>query len=155
MGKTLKIIAITLVTIMILYLIASAIVHTPYEAHYQKVMGFAEPRCLYADLQRDFGAPVNTEKTSDGVAVVSYPGFSVCLTDTTVTAGVSNVTVYDVKYRFGRKKIGVGSTAEDVRKAYKHVRKSPDAEYTYIDGSVYVRFFFDQNERVKEILLAW
>ena len=61
------------------------------------------------------------------------------------------VYVTSNKYKFGRNKICVGSTKEEVLWAYRHVRRSPDEGYHFIDDDYFITFNFDENDRVDGI----
>lgn len=57
-------------------------------------------------------------------------------------------------YKLGNKKIGIGSTFKDVKKAYKHVRSILDVKCGYIEGTTWVEFEFDAKNRVNLIKIS-
>lgn len=60
------------------------------------------------------------------------------------------------KYEFGRKNIKVGSTKEEVIKAYKNINKIREAELgeAYVDGIAYIYFIYDENDIVTRIRIS-
>ena len=102
----------------------------------------------------DFGQPLDIQDSSD-FTEVRYDDFSVRLFTDNPEAGIMNVRVFGSAYRFGSKKIGVGTTKKEVADAYKYAKKSPDTDYPYVDDKMYVQYFFDDNDIVIEILIFW
>lgn len=67
------------------------------------------------------------------------------------------IVITNDSYRFGKKKIGVGSTRAEVEKAYRNNMECYEREGMgrgYIDGSwLYVRFLYDEEDKVTQISL--
>ena len=143
-----------IVVIFVISVVAYQIRTNPYEEHYFEKIGFKEPQYTYAELIEDFGQPLDIQESSD-FTEVRYDDFCVRLFTDNPEAGIMNVRVFGSAYRFGSKKIGVGSTKKEVSDAYKYAKKSPDTDYAYVDGKMYVQYFFDDNDIVKEILIFW
>lgn len=72
----------------------------------------------------------------------------------------TNVTVTSDKYKFGKDKIGVGSTRDEVEKAYRKAKfkivKNDSSGFR--DGSLnsdqWVKFYFDKDNKVRAIELG-
>lgn len=68
------------------------------------------------------------------------------------------IRITDDAYRFGRKRIGVGSTRSEVDYAYRRNLTCYEAEGLgsgYIDGDwLYVRFLYDQFDRVTQMTIT-
>lgn len=118
MRKVIKTMCVVLLTIFVFVfvLVAIYINKTVYEWDYFGVVGLSR-EMSYEKLIEIHGEPAKY----DGIWRY-YDGFSAYIIkreDGTVECVAVNVT--DPKYRFGKRKIGVSSTAEEVKEAYATV----------------------------------
>jgi hypothetical protein len=100
----------------------------PYESDYWGKIG-VESYYTYADVLNDFGEPLRVTKTELDSIKVIYDDLIFTFWADSPKALVMNIEVLSTKYRFGYKSIGVGSSKEDVFKAYAHITRSPDKGY--------------------------
>lgn len=126
-----------------------------YEYSYFKKLGIPD-LVAYEKLLEIKGAPIREYEDQDGQLVVEYEGVAFAYTSCGPRADI-----FGDRYRFGRKKVGVGSTREEVEDAYKGIRIISDVssnEFGVIDGWQYefesrpwILYTFDENNVVGKI----
>ncbi|MCL1891576.1 MAG: hypothetical protein FWG00_06200 [Coriobacteriia bacterium] len=67
---------------------------------------------------------------------------------------LNSAHITDPEYRIGKYHIGIGSDRALVEKAYKGKKRLADGEFGFIDGTIWVRFLFDSEDKVKEIVFT-
>jgi hypothetical protein len=65
-----------------------------------------------------------------------------------------NAKLISPKYKFGKYGIGVGSSLEKVKKAYRGRISIKDVKCGYVDGPTWVEFEIDTNKKVSSILIS-
>lgn len=72
---------------------------------------------------------------------------------------ISIVYITDPSYRIGIRKLGVGSTKREIKIAYFGIQKIVDIKEKniigFIDGGVWVRFYFTEDDRVAQISICY
>jgi len=125
-----------------------------YERNYFEKLGIYDLGFNYEEMIKVFGNPKETYWTENGFYDAKYDDLIFSYFGDSPEAIVICITVLDEKYKFGWRKIGVGSSKKEVLRAYRRVKRSPDEGYAFVDGLMWVEFFFDENDRVKEIMIA-
>lgn len=125
-----------------------------YEENYSERLGFTEPIFYlgYNGMVDKFGKPQKTEQC-DGYFKAHYDDFVFMFWGLYEPWDFMNVLVKSDKYKFGRNKICVGSTKEEVLWAYRHVPRSPDEGYHFVDGKYFIMFSFDEDDCVDGIMI--
>lgn len=158
MKKIIRIIG-ALFLLLILLFIGFLIDTHRYMRNYYSVIDLPNRRS-YSFVTDVYGEPQNIiyEEDSyyfiaqyDGIEFVFHSGY------------FSAVRIYSPEFRFGRKKIGVGSTREEIKEAYKWFKNNsnrnrqifdhPDGGLRVIDGLTWIDFYFDENERVNKMVI--
>ena len=140
--------------ILVFIIIISAFIFVkikfPYERNYFEKLGIDRHNYTFNDLLNDYGPPIewvdNDEET--GYPNVIYNDFILRLSECSPNDKIVSVDIISSAYKFGFNKIGVGSTKLQVECAYMFFSKSPDSTkdmYAYVDGNIYVRFYFNNN----------
>ena len=181
MKRTIKITKIilciigSLILIMILLLIFSTTFNT-YVRDYFAALDLR--RRSYDNILERFGEPLSivSHERREHLFTAQYDGIEFILSGRTRSAWVSAMRIFGSEYRFGRRRIGVGSTREEVISAYNDGRlhrmakwlerslfndgrpvqngqmwDNPDGGFTIVDGIHWVRFYFDEDDRVMQI----
>ena len=106
-------------------------------------------------MLKSFGEPINTQNinTLNNRLKAFYNDFTMSFWGNSYDSPLANVELLSDKYKFGKSLICIGSTKKEVDKAYNKVKRSPDDQYAFIDGDVYIQFYFNDNEEVNKILL--
>jgi len=138
----------------------------PYERHYFYDIGFktyeptefwvSENYFAYRDVINNFGEPNKKNVDENGWVTLYYDGMEITCCGEKELAPLANIYIYSPQYRFGLYSIGVGSPKKLVDFAYKwsNAGKSSDVGvYAYVDSNVWVEFEFDENDRVKAMML--
>ena len=133
-----------------------------YVKDYFAVVGLPKGH-LYEDVEEVYGLPRNIiPSDAEHYYTVEYEGIAFWL-----SAGrdlshkrdlVVNVSIYSPEYRFGRKKIGVGSTLNEIQAVYKgfetiHFDNFGDIDCGFIDRFTWLEFYFDENKQVNKIVI--
>jgi len=126
----------------------------PYESHYFEKLGVNRIGYKYIDMINDFGDPIKitTYDDKENWTEAIYDDFILSFWSNTPNSYLTNIRIISGRYRFGWRSIGIGSTKKEVESAYKHTLKSSDLGWAYIDGIVYIKFLFDNNDIVEEIM---
>lgn len=143
---------LTVIALFTIYFIC--IRNMPYEKDYFGAVGISGYNYSYYSMIADFGEPMSVEITKNGAAVYHYNDLCFMFNSDYKNSAMLNIVVTSEKYEFGSAKIHVGSTKQEVLKAYRHVRRSPDEGIVFMDGDIYVRFIFDQSDKVSEIFFC-
>lgn len=142
-----------------------------YEDDYFGKVSLPGEHFVYRDLISACDTPVNygimsydPEQEIGGKywTKVDYEGFSVLFNpDTPIPSDLDHMKscrVYSSEYKFGRYNIGVGSTREEVDKAYEKSYKAgkdrtckEENRMNFKDHFTQVSYFFDENDIVNEI----
>ncbi len=115
-----------------------------------------EPGGVSAELaEENMGSAT---EISDGIVLIPMDGYEIHA-EKTDGGGcrVLSVSVTEPKHRFRRGKVGVGDSADKVKKAYrgrKQIADLPENEFGFIDGRTWVRFK-TENGVVSEINLSY
>lgn len=152
--------------IFILFAVMIYLRNTVYELNYFKVLGL-DTDFTYEELVKKHGEPVKRDKYN-----YFFDGFMVHATEQNGKLHLGYVTVTDSKYRFGKYKIGVGSSLEEVKRAYDSVKGvagnrgdeiiNSDNSRNYIDGiylknthwitsNYWITYDFNANNQVVEV----
>ena len=131
-------------------------VKLPYERQYFEKLGVNKYRYLYSEMVIDFGEPndVIVQKDRGNTTRAEYNDFVMSFWTDSQDSYLTNIRIISDKYRFGWRSIGIGSTKEEVERAYKRIKKSPDPICAYVDGGIFIEFFFDENDLVKEMMIS-
>lgn len=148
-----KIIVLSGIILLIIFIISYFINKQPYESSYFEKVGISRNIYLYSEMIEDFGNPNKVIVDNDGITKAVYNDLIMTFWSNSPEASLMNIRILDSKYKFGSKLIGVGSSKKDVLKAYVNVEPSPDNGYAYIDGGIWVEFFFEKGY-VKEIMIC-
>lgn len=150
-----RIIKYSLIIILLLFCILNYITkNIPYERNYFKKIGMSKNGVgyKYEDMIKDYGNPKGEENLENGWKKAVYDNLVISFEpEISGLYFLANIVITKGEYKFGRKKIGIGSTKEDVLKAYKNIDISYDSPYTYIDGNIYIQFYIDNNDKVYKI----
>lgn len=125
-----------------------------YETDYFGKLGINKYRYLYSEMINDFGNPERIVKTQNNFTLAIYDDLEFTFWSDTPNSQLMNVIILSKEYRFGIKSIGVGSSKDDILKAYKNIKRSPDEGYVFIDGDTMVEFYFEDGF-VKEIMICY
>ncbi len=115
-----------------------------------------EPGGVSAELaEENMGSAT---EISDGIVLIPMDGYEI-RAEKTDGGGCRalSVSVTDPKYRFCRGKVGVGDSADKVKKAYrgrKQIADLPENEFGFIDRGTWVRFKTEDGA-VSEINLSY
>ena len=145
-----------LVLVSIIYFLIS-ISSKLYVEDYFAVFGLQKNH-LYESVKEIYGIPKNINAVDDTNYInVQYDGIEFVV-QTNVKSPldegfVTAVRVYSSDYRFGKKKIGVGSTREEIDIVYKKCKKIVDVDCGFIDGLTWIEFYFDDNNEVIKIVI--
>ena len=169
------IIASLVVLLFILYAFSNTFKH--YVGNYFAVIDLPNER-LYNTVVEIYGEPLNIVERNENFFIAQYDGieFSFRRLRDGNDAAMVTVRIYSSEFRFGRHRIGVGSTREEVKRAYSgrlheiarsidrhifsdrptlngQIRDRPDGGFTVIDGITWVEFHFDEDDRVNKIIM--
>jgi hypothetical protein len=100
-----------------------------YLSNFGYARAFNVNRLDYESLSQKYGTPINKEtqaipdSTDKRIIFMHYPSFEMCCveykeTDGTVARALYLLIVLDDTLQFGRNQIGIGSTREEVHRAY-------------------------------------
>ena len=100
-----------------------------YLSNYGYARVFNVNRLDYKSIYKKYGTPVKEEtqaipdSTDKHIVLMQYPSFEMCCveykeTDGTVARALYLLIVLDDTLQFGRNRIGIGNTREDVHRAY-------------------------------------
>lgn len=158
-----KKVVITLVIIISLVIILTFFIrkylNIPYESEYiEKTNGMFN---VYEKLISMKGQPLMEKSIPLGKGDVAldlyYDGYTLRLLgkDTQYKSNyyVGNLIITDPNYSLGKHKIRVGSTRNEVEKAYRHVKRIVDSDSGYIDGSIWVEFYYNSENKVSSIMI--
>ncbi len=133
-----------------------------YVKDYYEEMGRPIQYLSYSDAVLFWGEPLEVKKMMNGdtaEADIVYNDFIIHLS--ALKEYSQNIEDYEEmymeiisdKYEFGKKKIKVGSTKNEVIRAYKWISKIKESEVGegYVDGTTYIYFLYDLNDRVSSI----
>jgi len=126
-----------------------------YVKNYFAVIGLPKDH-LYSTVKEVYGEPLSIvpDKEDDYYFKAQYDGIEFLFQETVNdNAIIVNAHIYSPQFRFGRKKIGVGSTREEIERVYKNMQKVVNDKDSYIDDITWIHFYFDENQRVNEILM--
>ena len=147
---------ISIIILFVILFIGYAISPKYYVKDYYKIIGFPNST-TYKTIKTVYGEPQTIIPPSDDCSLtrIVYNGIEFKLVTKCNSPqdsdSISAVVIYTPDISFGKKKIGVGSTREEIEKAYK--RFEPIREpYGFIDGLTWIEFYFDENEQVNEIV---
>lgn len=134
---------------------------SPYEAQYFQKAGVASYN-IDPFIAAKGEPEEDTIMVQEGydLRMLYYPGYVYCFTVDTTYEGAeyafSYVEVTDPECKFGRKKIGVGSSISDVIKAYKGIQQLPEYEdgHAYSD-SRFIIFEYDDDDLVEKITIKF
>lgn len=127
---------------------------TPYENSYFEKIGVNKYNYSYGNMVESFGKPNEIKVNENGYIEAYYDDFIMSFWSNDQNSSLMNIRIISDKYKFGSRLIGVGSSKEEVVKAYINVKLSPDDGFVYIDGDVRVEFLFDNHGYVEEILIS-
>lgn len=147
-----KIIILSAIILLIIFIILYFVKKSPYESGYFEKIGLTRDMYLYSEMIEDFGNPNKVIIDDDGITKAVYDDLIMTFWSNSPESSLMNVRILSSKYKFGAKSIGVGSSKKEVLKAYVDVEPSPDDGYAYIDGGIWVEFFFEKGY-VKEIII--
>lgn len=108
---------------------------------------------------RSMGVPISENEYQNGqdYLKLNYPGYVLSFRKDPSQCKdkffLMNIRITGVVPRFGKANIGVGSSIDDVNKAYKGIKKIKDIENGYIDGETWIEFKFDHEGKVENILI--
>lgn len=130
-----------------------------YEANYFEKTGVNY--YTYEGIIKGKGTPreERIEKASDGyVLYVVYEGYQYTFFGNPGAKKenylLGNVKIWDKNYKVGRFKIGVGSSQDDVQKAYRKKTKIKEAECGFVDGVIWVKFALNPQKEVSSITIS-
>ena len=155
MKKWLLIIGLLIILIIIVIFI---FIKKPnkYVKNYFEVIGLTEDH-FYSTVKKIYGEPLDIVYLEDNnnYFTAKYNGiefFCFALQDGDAT--IRSVHIYNSEFRFGKKKIGVGSTKKEIENVYNKFEKIGDTlAYGFIDGFTWLEFYFDGNEKVNKIIM--
>ena len=145
---TLGSICVIVLMVMLLYSLSV------YEKNYWNKTGISGGQ-TYNDIIKENGNPT-LEKNIDDRSYMIYDGISFAFTNGFNGIFIS-AEITSTAYRFGRHKIGVGSTKAEVQKAYgkiNPIKDLADNEFGYIDGGVWIIFRVNSDDIVEKIILS-
>ena len=95
----------------------------------------------------------------DYLATVIYEGIEFVVEygkGATETGVVSGVRVFSPDIRFGRRQIGISSTRDELRRAYRRVgwHWENDSQMGFTDGITWITFNINENDQVTRISLT-
>ena len=112
-----------------------------------------------------FGEPNDIIHPDVGLPVFQYDGIEfIFFGDQRTFTGIALVRILSPEFRLGRRRIGVGSTREEILHAYRHslnIWEDPETNDLFIhDGkstmnSTWLYFYFDEDDRVEKIEFYW
>jgi hypothetical protein len=153
------------VTIIIFVYIHYFMIIKPYEKDYFGKAGI-KGSFFYNDVIKSKGSPLSERITSvegdydymESVYKGYIVNFSKPIDGSKSDYMLMNVIITDPLYKVGRYKIRIGSTMDEVRKAYRGIKVIVDVKYGYIDGKGYgdgtwIEFKFDKEKKVKQICI--
>ena len=127
-----------------------------YVKNYFEVVGLSSEHS-YSTVLRIYGEPSNIIQNDefDYYFKAQYEGIEFSLVKNKNDTFVSSVQIYSAEYRFGSKKIGVGSTRDEINKVYKGFRTLSIVGNGcgFIDRSTWLEFYFDENDQVNKIVM--
>lgn len=122
---------------------------------YYKTVGIKAASHTYEDIVKELGSGERTSKSNE--EILQYDGFSVVFPSDDPQAKLKRVEVTGEDIRFGEKSVGVGSSKDEITKVYQKMKKIqdlPEFAEGYVDGTVWVVFFYDQNNTVRKIFIT-
>ena len=132
-----------------------------YEKEYFRKIGINKS-LSYNDVVESKGTPVSErEERNENDLLYVYYKDCVLTFDKNSDEGkgkyfLMNAKIITSKYKFGKCRIGVGSSCEKVKKAYQGIPGIKDIKNIgYVDGSTWVEFEFDTNKKVSSILIYY
>ena len=112
-----------------------------YEKNYFNIVGIENSyNYTYSMAVNKYGNPIKSTVKDDKETDLIYNGLILTFWTNDSNSTLMKVTVTGDWYKFGKKRICVGSSKKDVLKAYKNSKKSPDFGTNYVDGGTYVTF---------------
>ena len=111
-----------------------------YTQDYAEVLGitnYSAHTYKYSQMIKDFGEPKKVVIDNE-IKQAIYDSMIFSCSKAFNFEDVGDVTVLDAKYKFGDKKVGIGSSKAEIIKAYRGVRGGFDAKYncaSYSDGA--------------------
>lgn len=152
MIKHLKLVIILILLIICIVVFYIYRVVTPYEKDYFGKLGLADVY-KYNDLVKVKGIPGHediVQQYGETIRELKYDRYEFRLVDNILLS----IKITDPNYKLGYKKIGIGSTVKEVKKAYEYVRPIVDVRCGYIEGTTWVEFGFDANSKVNLITIS-
>ena len=130
-----------------------------YEKNYFEKIGIKGGR-NYENVIANKGEPIKKE-INKSFFLAKYDGLELGFADKHPDIKdppniMSYAKITGKQYRFGRQKIGVGSTRKKVESVYKHIKKIihlPDNQFGAIDGGKWVEYTFNEQNIVSEITI--
>ncbi|MWC26668.1 hypothetical protein [Paenibacillus sp. MMS18-CY102] len=124
-----------------------------------------ESHASYEEFIARFGTPLSVDRDRDAITVRTNRGVTGYFQHGT---SLSCVFITSPDYRFGKEKVGVGSTLHDVKVAYaeqQQITDNPSNEIGFIDGyrqgdfdhnySIpWVTYAFDENEVITKVSIT-
>ncbi|MCL1896091.1 MAG: hypothetical protein FWG03_06050 [Clostridiales bacterium] len=110
----------------------------------------------YEKVNEVFGDPEKVITVGPGFTAIKYEGIEFLVMEKQGSAEggiVSAVRIYSAKYRFGRWKMAVGFSREDIEKIYKGFRRVIGLDCGFFDGRYCIGFEFDENQLVNKIVV--
>ena len=127
-----------------------------YETEYFKKIGIKEP-WFYENIINSLGLPLREEIIDNRTHCVYWD--KILIFNKNKNIGIlQGVIITKDNLKFGVKKIGVGSTKQEVEKAYKGIDKIkdlPNRQIGFIDGDIWVIFEFNNKNEVCNITLTY
>ncbi|MDP4183286.1 MAG: hypothetical protein Q8942_19625 [Bacillota bacterium] len=129
-----------------------------YERDYLGKIGI-KSSFFYSDVINSMGMPISENEFQDGQDYLNlnYKGcvlsFKKKSSQNKEKFFLMNIKVTGAELRFGKSNIGIGSSMDDVDKAYKGIKKIKDIDSGYIDEGTWIEFEFDHEKKVNSILI--
>ena len=146
-----------LVLIVIIFIVVSNL-NKYYVKNYFAVIGLPGSH-LYSDVKSVYGEPKNIiPGGDDSYVTVQYDGIDfmlMAIRDNPIDGDLAcSALVSSPEFRFGKDKIGVGSTREEIEKTYMKFKRIKEADCGFIDGLTWIEFCFDENDQVNKIAIT-
>lgn len=158
-----KIIILTTIFIIIILILSTRNLynyHKVYEENYFEKIGINKS-FFYNDVINSIGKP-NNEKEEFGdfdKIYAYYNGITLTFKKNDNESKdkylLTNARITNSKFRFGKYNIGVNSSYEEIKKAYVGINTIKDAKHGYVDELTWVEFEFDNNMKVKSMLIYY
>ncbi|GLX66589.1 hypothetical protein [Paenibacillus glycanilyticus] len=135
----------------------------PYESDYLKYFGISGLN-WYAEIKDSDRNVIKAEIKNENWSTLHYQGYRISFDS---NGYLANIKIASPSYRFGKKRIGIGSTYKEVKRAYWHQGKVRDMkanEIGFIDGyeghpsndayKPWVFFKFDDEQKVIDMTIC-